>query len=101
MDISAAEFWARYKDGSIIVIDVREEFEFQTANFGGINIPLGKLIREVGVLTYGKQEAIVVVCQHGIRSETARKLLVKNGYQNVRNLMGGILAVRKLNIIHR
>lgn len=98
MDISAAEFNLRNKvDDTLKVIDVREFLEFQTFNVGGENIPLASLIRDVEELDFDKEEEIVVICQRGLRSETAKRLLAQNGYTNVRNLTGGLLAVQKLN----
>ena len=97
MDISAAEFNARYQDDNpFIVIDVREQLEFQTFNLGGSNIPLGGLLKGIEDLDYQKDEEIVVICQRGLRSETAKRVLSQHGYKNVRNLTGGILAIQKL-----
>lgn len=79
------------------MLDVREQFEYQTFNLGGINIPLGVLINSIDDLDYLKEDEIVVICQRGLRSETARRVLVQNGFTNVRNLAGGLLAVQKLN----
>lgn len=47
---------------------------------------------------YNKGDELVVVCQRGLRSETARHILVGNGYFNVKNLPGGLLAWRKTEI---
>ncbi len=102
MDISAAEFYSRYHtDKTFKIIDVRERIEFQTFNMGGDNIPLGILIKEVDELDYQKEDEIVVICQRGLRSETARRILTQNGYINVRNLTGGILAIQKLKNIEK
>lgn len=99
MNISAADFYLRVNtEESFIVIDVREPLEFTTFNIGGVNIPLGILIREVEDLDYEKDEEIVVVCQHGLRSETARRVMTQNGYKNVRNLAGGLIALQKQKI---
>lgn len=97
-DISAAEFQQRILESDPFqIIDVREQIEFSTFNIGGENIPLGKLIRTADELNYDKQLEIIVVCQRGLRSKTAKLELLKRGYSNVRNLNGGILAIRKLN----
>ena len=97
MDISAREFSARYQaDGAFIIIDVREQLEFQTFNLGGSNIPLGVLLKDIEDLDYDKEEEIVVICQRGLRSETATRVLSQHGYKNVRNLTGGLLAIQKL-----
>jgi len=78
--------------GPINIIDVRGELEFHTFNIGGENIPLGILLTEINELKYNKDEAVVVVCQRGLRSETARRVLKDHGYTNVKNLTGGLLA---------
>jgi len=97
MNISAVEFDKRcHNKNSFLIIDVREELEFQTFNLGGINIPLGLLLRDIVDLDYGKEEEIIMLCQRGLRSETARRALFQRGYKNVRNLTGGILEIQKL-----
>ena len=96
--ISAAEFFERnIKPVPFKIIDVREQIEFQTHNLGGENIPLGILLKNSEDLEDYKNEEVIVVCQHGLRSETARRFLKQNGFQKVRNLSGGITAIRKLN----
>jgi rhodanese-related sulfurtransferase len=98
-DISALEFIERNSDSSsFTLIDVREELEYLTFNVGGENIPLGKLLRDIDDLDYDKEKEIIVLCQRGLRSETAKRALINNGFTNVRNLIGGLLAIRKLNL---
>lgn len=98
-DISPAELKEKLsQQKSIHLIDVREILEYHTFNIGGNNIPLGVLPGTLEDLEYDKEDEIVVICQRGIRSETARRLLVSAGYSNVKNLTGGLLAYMKLNI---
>lgn len=93
------EFIERNSDSSsFTLIDVREELEYLTFNVGGENIPLGKLLRDIDDLDYDKEKEIIVLCQRGLRSETAKRALINNGFTNVRNLIGGLLAIRKLNL---
>lgn len=97
-DISAVEFSMRnIEPFPFKIIDVREQLEFQTFNLGGLNIPLGILLKNPENLEDWKNEELVVICQHGLRSETARKFLSMKGFKNVKNLQGGILSLRKLN----
>jgi rhodanese-related sulfurtransferase len=97
-DILAIEFIQRNTDSSsFTLIDVREELEYLTFNVGGENIPLGKLLRDIDELDYDKEKEIIVICQRGLRSETAKRALINMGFTNVRNLIGGLLAIRKLN----
>lgn len=99
MNISAAEFYILQKtNNTLIIIDVREPLEFSTFNIGGVNIPLGILIRDIEELDYQNDDEIVMICQHGLRSETARRVMKQNGYNNVRNLAGGLIAYQKQKI---
>lgn len=93
MDTTVKELKDRLNRQELIqIIDVREELEFHTFNIGGENIPLGKLLAEAGELEYEKDLELVVICQRGLRSETARRVLLSHGYLNVKNLAGGLLA---------
>lgn len=95
--IDGAELLSRMNNGEMItLLDVREEIEFHTYNIGGKNIPVGKLSKNIGNLGYNKADEIIVICKVGLRSETARSILVENGYQQVRNLTGGLLGLQKL-----
>lgn len=97
LQISAVEFDKRLQKGNTInLLDVREAIEFSTYNIGGQNIPLSKLWSGIEELQYNKTDEIIVICKIGMRSETACSLLNKNGYQNVYNLSGGLIALQKL-----
>jgi len=96
--ISATEFMNRLKNGERMnLLDVREEIEYATYNIGGKNLPLSVLPHSLNQLSYNKTDEIVVICKIGLRSETARLLLNQNGYQNARNLSGGLIAIQKLH----
>ncbi|WP_461452144.1 rhodanese-like domain-containing protein [Mucilaginibacter sp.] len=96
--ISANEFTERIQNGETInLLDVREVIEFSTYNIGGRNMPLSKLASSMNELDYNKIDEIVVICKIGMRSKTACTLLQENGYQNVRNLAGGLIALQKIN----
>lgn len=72
-----------------LLLDVREHWETEIAVLPGTQvIPLGELparLREVPT-----DREIVTVCHHGMRSETARALLVRAGFARVRSLAGGV-----------
>lgn len=95
-NISVDELQERLqKQESIRLLDVREELEFHTFNIGGQNIPLGKLPHALEDLDWNTEDELVVICQRGIRSETACRILAMAGFSNTRNLTGGLLAWRK------
>jgi rhodanese-related sulfurtransferase len=81
---------------SLNLLDVREVIEFHTYNIGGKNIPVSKVTESINELGYNKTDEIIVICRAGIRSETARLILMENGFEQVRNLTGGLMALQKL-----
>lgn len=97
LNIDAQEMAQRLQHPETLnLLDVREVMEYHTYNIGGINIPLGKLPAVLDDLEWDKDEEIIVVCKAGLRSRTAQSILQQNGYLNVRNLAGGIMALQKL-----
>jgi len=96
-EISAQNLLERLKNGeSVNLLDVREEIEYFTHNIGGVNFPLSGLEQNLNALTYNKTDEIIVICKVGLRSQTAQTILIQNGYQNVKNLTGGLMAVKRL-----
>ncbi len=77
-------------------IDVREEWEYEEDNLGADNIPLGELAHQLSQLEKIKDEEIVIHCRSGARSGNAKKFMEMNGFTQVRNVLGGILAFRAL-----
>ncbi|WP_374948385.1 rhodanese-like domain-containing protein [Mucilaginibacter sp.] len=72
------------------LIDVREDFEYETSNIGGQLIPLGGILIETEKIS--KDKPVVVMCRSGKRSAAAIMQLEAQGYTNLSNLKGGILA---------
>ncbi|MDR6941804.1 rhodanese-like domain-containing protein [Mucilaginibacter pocheonensis] len=72
------------------LIDVREDFEYETSNLGGQLIPLGGILIEADKIS--KDKPVVVMCRSGKRSAAAIMQLQQLGYTNLSNLQGGILA---------
>lgn len=75
------------------LLDVRRDQEFASGHLkGAVHIPLSDLSSRI--LEVPKDKPIVVYCRSGARSSRAMKLLMSKGYDNLRNLTGGILAWR-------
>lgn len=97
LDITAQELKERLDKGEkIIIIDVREPYEYEEYNIGAQLIPLGDLQGHIDDFEEVKNEEIVVHCRSGARSAAAKGFMVQNGYTNVRNLIGGIMAYAEL-----
>ncbi len=74
------------------LIDVREEFEYETSNINGDHIPLAEVILEQEKIS--REKPVVIHCRSGKRSAQAIMLLEREGFDNLYNLQGGILAWR-------
>lgn len=72
------------------LIDVREPFEYEVSNLNGLNIPLAGILIEADKVS--KDIPVVIQCRSGKRSAQAVMLLEQQGYTNLANLKGGILA---------
>lgn len=96
-DITVDELKERLSKGETpIIIDVREEYEYQDANIPGAqNIPLNSLPQRLDDLEDLKDQEVIVQCRSGNRSATAKAFLQQQGFSNVRNLLGGMLAYQQ------
>jgi len=72
------------------LIDVREPFEYEVSNLNGLNIPLAGILIEAAKVS--KDIPVIIQCRSGKRSAQAVMLLEQQGYTNLANLQGGILA---------
>ena len=88
--ISPTELNQRLQNGeNINLIDVRELWEYETANLEGAKLlPLSQFNEWIGDLK--PEGEIVVMCHHGIRSANVCMFLLRNGFEKVINLDGGI-----------
>ena len=93
-DITAAELHQRQQAGETpTILDVREPWEVEESRINGSkNIPLGTLPTQLDDLEDLKDQEIIVHCRSGARSATAKAFLTQQGFTNVRNLEGGIMA---------
>ncbi len=93
MDITVQELRQKLEAReNFTFIDVREPWEHEEFNIGAELRPLGNLVNALYELEDFKNEEIVVHCRSGARSGMAQAMMQANGFVNVRNLTGGILA---------
>jgi len=73
------------------LVDVREPDEVAAGSLpGAVNIPLGSLPDRVGELN--ADSPVLLLCRSGGRSGTAAQYLSDQGFKDVTNLTGGMLA---------
>lgn len=78
------------KDPSTILIDVREQDEFEDVNLSGRLIPMSEIEERFAEIP--KDAPVYIHCRSGKRSRTAIEFLKSKGYSNCFNVAGGILA---------
>ena len=89
-EISPRELAERRAVGEpLMVIDVREEWEYGIARLAGATlVPLSTLVgAEPGMTRHGE---LIVYCHHGVRSARAAEYLRSRGITGARSLAGGI-----------
>ena len=75
------------------IIDVREPHEKADFDIGGVLIPLGQVLSmQIDEIEDLKDKEVIVYCRSGNRSGQACMFLDAMGFNNTRNLVGGILA---------
>jgi len=75
------------------LVDVRESFEHDAFNIGGLLLPLGK-VKEYDTTDIDelKDEEVILYCRSGNRSGQAALILESLGFTNAKNLIGGMIA---------
>jgi len=76
-----------------LVLDVREEWELQTASvssegFELVTIPMGQLPERLAELD--PTRPVACLCHHGMRSLRVANFLEHHGFEQIANITGGI-----------
>ncbi|NOX63482.1 MAG: rhodanese-like domain-containing protein [Chloroflexi bacterium] len=80
---------------NVVLIDVREPWEYNEGHIPGVTlIPLGTLPNRINEIP--KDKTVIMTCRSGNRSGQAYRFLREQGFDNVHNMEGGILAWEKL-----
>lgn len=91
-NISIAELKNELKDKNKLFIDVRTPGEYKGNHIREFkNIPLN-LLSQKADKELSKDKEVIVICQSGMRSGQASKILKKLGYTKVINVKGGMNA---------
>ena len=77
-------------DAKMVVVDVRKELEFEAGHVKtALNIPLHTLTDMSIISNFEESDNLYVHCAGGYRSVIAASLLKRQGYHNLRNVLGG------------
>lgn len=91
--ISVRDAAAEVEDGAALIVDVRERDEFAAERVAGVAlVPLSEFVARYQELP--KDRPLLMMCAAGSRSQSATMYLIQNGWPDVRNVVGGIIAWR-------
>jgi len=89
--ISALELQQRLQQPGIelILLDVREPHEYQHCHIENSQLmPMQSVPQQLDRLP--RDQEIVTICHHGMRSQQVAQFLLQQGYDKVINLQGGV-----------
>jgi len=77
-------------DPNLIVIDVRREAEYANGHVkDALNIPLNDMTDIALIADFEEKQNLYVHCAGGYRSVIASSLIKRQGFHNIRNVLGG------------
>lgn len=83
-------------DKRLLVLDVRKETEFDAGHVpDAVNIPLPQLLDPIRIAAIEDTDNIYIHCQSGYRSVIGASILKKQGFHNLRNVLGGWKAIEQ------
>jgi len=97
--ISPEEAYYAVKNNLAIMVDVREEYEFETEKIALDDIlyhPMSVILQRLKHIP--NEKFIVVVCKNGERSTKVANLFNRQGFKDVANLDGGIETWKKYDL---
>ncbi len=97
VDASAATTMINQRDAA--VIDVRPAADFAKGHIiNAVNVPMNGFKKQTGSLSRFKDGPVIVNCRSGSQSQAACQVLRKEGFGEVYNLKGGIMAWESANL---
>ena len=98
-EISPADAAAKIESGAAVLIDVREQDEWNEEHIpDAIHLSRGTLELDIEEKVANPNANIICHCGGGGRSALAAESLQKMGYKNVRSMAGGFKAWKKAGL---
>ena len=90
-DIDVETAHALHGNPNVFMLDVREPDEYSAGHIPGITlIPMGEIIDRLNEIPTDQE--VIVTCRTGNRSAQIADLLREQGFTNIHNMEGGIVA---------
>lgn len=91
VDVDTSDVSSLRENPNVLLIDVREQFEYDEGHIPGITLmPLGTIPNRLDEIPTDKE--VIFVCRSGNRSNQATQFLQQQGFDNVHNMLGGMNA---------
>lgn len=75
----------------VYVLDVREQYEYDEKHIPNVTLlPMSEIENRLNEIP--KDKEVIVTCRSGNRSGQVTQFLTQNGFDNVHNMQGGIVA---------
>lgn len=83
-------------DPKLEILDVRKESEFETGHVqGALNMPLNTFSDILNIANVDTDKNLYIHCAGGYRSVIAASLLKRQGFHNLRNVLGGFGKIKE------
>lgn len=90
-NITVGQTHALLGQPDVLILDVREQHEYDAGHIPGVTlIPSGQVSGRLNEIP--KDRPVIVTCRTGNRSSSVARSLRAQGYTNVHNMEGGIVA---------
>lgn len=95
--ITARELEEKFKQGPLLLFDVRKEAEFEAMHISGArNIPLQKIKEHLNEFPTNRH--FYIYCAGGYRSMIAASVLKRAGFDNFSDVQGGFASIKETRI---
>lgn len=82
-------------DNKLMLVDVRSVTEFEQGHLlNAENLPLAQILNPLHLAQLDEDSNIYVYCGGGYRSVVACSIMKKEGFHNIRNVLGGYAALK-------
>ena len=82
-----------------VLLDVRDKSEYQEGSLpGAVSLPYSQIVEDRAKLEKYRQRPVIVFCKNGQQGARTCSILRKQGFENIYNLDGGLLAWRTANM---
>ena len=94
-EVEAEQLNRMLKDKSSLLLDIREEYEYEDDHLESLHIPMAEVRSRINELEDHKN--IVVCCKSGNRAQAIAYMLSKNlNNKDISYLKGGLIAYREV-----